>query len=244
MDAGTLQLLNHPISLIVAFEVSLLGLFSFPYHHQRNKAVLCALCAIAVLSIYTAPLADGSNCARLWGFAWVIWLATFMKFLPTTVSPESRYWRLSHGFREAEDLRSLDPHKIAWSASLVHNLRGVGWNWQIDGVIPQPESRRLQFVLGKFAQTAALLLATDIFQHAMLRIYPTMTPEALSTITIRHPEWLHDCANKVVFGISAFVTIQLNYVALSTMAVACHWSNPQVCSALRQRLSPALNGRN
>jgi hypothetical protein len=96
------------------------------------------------------------------------------------------------------------------------------------------ESRRLQFVLGKCAQTAALLLATDIFQHAMLRLYPTMTPDSLSKdFTIRHPGWLHDCANKVIFGISAYVTIQLNYVALSTMAVACHWSSPQVCSAIR-----------
>jgi hypothetical protein len=245
MDAVTHLLFNHPISSIVAFEVSLLALFSVPHHHQRNRAVLCVLCAIAIISVYAAPLADESYCGRVWGFAWVIWLATFTKFLPTTVSPESKYWRHSHGFREAEDLESSDPQKIAWSASLVHNLRGVGWNWQIDGVVPHVESRRLQFVLGRCAQTAALLFVTDIFQHAMLKLYPTVTPDALSrNLTIRHSEWIHDCANKVIFGTSAYVTIQLNYVALSTMAVACHWSNPQVSIAIRRRSLLALNQRN
>lgn len=175
------RLLSHPLFSIVAFEISLVVLFAIPNHQHRNRVVLCLLCAIAVVSIYAAPLAGDSNFARLWIFAWVLWLATFTNFVGTAVPPESRYWRHSHGFREAEDLRPLGPHKIAWSASLVHNLRGVGWNWQINGIIPPKESRRLRFVLGKGFQTAALLLVSNTLQQAMLRLYhdtsyPTQRP--------------------------------------------------------------------
>jgi hypothetical protein len=147
----------RPIFSIITFEVFLLALFAVSGHQHRNKVVLCLLCAIAIASICVASL------------------ATFTKFIATTVPPETKYWRHANGVREAENLRSFGSRKIAWSTSLVHDMRGIGWNWQVNGILPQKDPRRLNFVLKNIAQITMLVFVTDVLHHSMLRLYSSMT---------------------------------------------------------------------
>jgi hypothetical protein len=165
----------RPIFSIITFEIFLLALFAVPGHQHRNKLVLCLLCAIAIASICAASLTDRSDYAQLWSFAWVSGLATFTKFIATTVPPETKYWRHANGIREAENLRSFGSRKIAWSTSLVHNMRGIGWNWQVNGILPQKDPRRLNFVLKNIMQITMLVFVTDVLHHSMLRLYSSMT---------------------------------------------------------------------
>jgi hypothetical protein len=165
-------------------------------------------------------------------FRLVPWLATFAKFVAITVPPERNYWTHTNGIREAENLGSLELGKITWSTSLVHNMRGIGWYWEVNGILPQKDLRRLKFVLKNIIQITMLVFATDVLHHSMLILHPSMISRPLPRdLTIRHPGWFHDCANKFLYGISAFLNSQSHYFALSTVAVACRWSVPQVCYA-------------
>lgn len=90
MNAVVPRLLSHPLFSIVAFEIFSSRPFCHPQPPTQDQSrLMSSLCdSSSELSIYAAPLAGDSNFARLWIFAWVLWLATFTKFVGTAVPPE------------------------------------------------------------------------------------------------------------------------------------------------------------
>lgn len=118
------------MSLWLALAVpSLLALWSPPF---PGRGVIFAL--IIGILLYLAeqqsfPTDPSTRYCR--AMLWSLCLNVVSNILFTV--PEKTYWRLGHP-REATFMGGFGRKKLKWAATLMANMRGIGWNFQVNGV--------------------------------------------------------------------------------------------------------------
>ena len=221
---------SKSLLLAVAFESALIVSLSLPNFPYRGHVVLITLLSLAAAITYTALSDHHVHYTQVWRFVWVPWLVTIEKFLRKDQVPEAAFWRMSQQVKEALDMESLSVSKLAWSTSLIHNFRGIGWNWQVKNVPSQNETRRHMFVVKRLYRLLLLFSAFDFLQQIAFRLFaPGIGSVSPALVTIRHRDWIHGFVNALVFGLTTVIQFDLIYSAISILPVACGFHPPQDC---------------
>jgi len=198
--------------------LSLIALWSPPFY---GRGVIFAL--IISILLYLAeqqsfPTDPSTRYCR--AMLWSICLNVVSNILFTI--PEKTYWRMGHP-REATYMRGFGWKKLRWAATLMANMRGVGWNFQVKGVPNgrKNESRR-HFI---FRQAMDLMMGSVILMFCSAYIgtrhhrYAPLPP----TITLQERILM-----VFAIGIQSCFANSLNYQGLSLLAVASGLDEPEV----------------
>ncbi|KAK6827830.1 toxin biosynthesis protein [Apiospora arundinis] len=135
--------------------------------------------------------------------------------------PEHDYWRLDRPAHEAESMSGgWGWRKLAWSAALWANPRGIGWSHQIRGVRRgRGPAARWPFVWYQLRRYVAYYLIVDVMgMYTMRHFYHTDVD--LGTITVRAASWTRSFYNSWHLLLQVIAQLQFQYISCSMVTVA------------------------
>lgn len=189
-------------------------------------AIACLILSGGVVT-YFAPITLHQQAATLWSLAWVPWLSTLTKVIDSSGSPASKYWKAAQD-PTAVKVRPLRC-KLLWSLDLIHNFRGINWNWQIECPPGPVAHSRARYVLLNFVRIVALWLAFDVLcSITALTWRPLLASSPVTSASIRHESWMQDALSKAIFCIMPLIQFKLVHLIISTVTVACGCTDSQV----------------
>ncbi|KXX77983.1 hypothetical protein MMYC01_201731 [Madurella mycetomatis] len=208
------------------------------FRHRRTVATVGTIALMSVCWI-RANFTTDFGFAQPFSIAWSTYLATLEKIvlLPRGATPESSFWRIDRPAREATSYAAFGLSKIRWALTLIFNMRGVRWNYQVKNVPPVSAGRRLvsrtDFLLRRAAMAVYYLVMADLASQAAVTVL--YTNEATLVRGQVDSKYLHlrdgrsavwSFLRAVVFGVQPYYMLQLQYAVLSLLAVSVQLSQP------------------
>lgn len=124
---------------------------------------------------------------------------------------------------------------------MMFNTRGVRWNYEVKKLPPKPRMRKGSFLLGQALNFVKLLLVSDLFLQLSERLFWTSHIEGIEStfydskhLTISHPEWHWSFVKALVFAGGPYFFVNLQYVAVSIIAVGLSFSQVEASTLSTQ----------
>lgn len=234
--------------------ISLPIAFASPPFAGRNIFFSSVIIALAVSAQFDPHFTNNLGVGQPFSQLWSVWFAALEKLFTASRTPhvggkpviglESLFWRNKRGQREAENLAAFGPAKLLWSLTLLCNLRGANWNYEVKNVpqLPASERRsRLHFLASRARKTLYTFFMADVVNQAWMQLfYVANTGSGYTNIgavnsrylTIRDPDWIWRLVKTVAWGPLPYYTISFQYNLMSLVAVATTLSDPEVCLVL------------
>lgn len=160
---------------------------------------------------------------------WPWYLGTIAHLM--LAKPEHEYWRLDKPEHEAEKM-SFGPQKLAWSAALWVNPRGINWSQQIRGIRRgSAPTTRWRFVFHQLQSYLLYYLIVDVMMVYTLRHFYHLGVD-VATVTVRADSWARSCYNSWHMLLQVIAQLQFQYLVCSMTTVALGIYEPKVCPGL------------
>lgn len=223
-----IDLIPSVLSVLV-FESILVLCIAIPALHARPLWTIALLTMLGAMLTYAAPLGRHPSITHIWTVAWVPWLSTVSKVLVANGSLETRYWRKDGESRTSGTPVAQLVRKLYWSLDLIHNCRGIAWNWQVQRGPTSRASTPARFCIMNLVHLAALGLMYDAMNQINTALYsPLLLVPGMYPATIRHREWVRDAVHKICFGLLPVLQFNIIYISISISAVGTGLSSSQV----------------
>jgi hypothetical protein len=216
------NLLPHFILL----PIQLLCLLLPPF---KGRALLFVpIIAVIAYSTYTNHPGNAVADRAMAGVHWTVFVGTLEKLIFSR--PESDFWRLTRGPKDAFSLWPFSFGKLKWALGLCLNLRGIGWNFQVKGV-PKPDAPQkkwgfLRFQLVKYAR--CYLINDLVFVY--FTKYHHEPGTRLSDLTLYSDNYARFFLNCFLAGCKLYFPLQMNYTLASILGVFSGLTEPKVFS--------------
>ncbi|KAL2041434.1 hypothetical protein N7G274_005816 [Stereocaulon virgatum] len=224
MEIGTLfsptaagNVLPHlllPLTQILAF-----ALPPFPYRSHIFIPIIISL----VFATWANLCSDDVALRSLMIGQWPWYLGTLEKLIFHPI-PEKEYWRLDRPKAEAMSLPFLS--KLKWSAALYCNPRGIGWNYEVNG-IPKYEApgTKTAFMIEQAKRLAVHAIILDAIHIWNSRSYYTPGVDML-TIDVRNTT-LPIAASEIISWIGQVVSTSYLYTQVAMVSVLLGGGQPK-----------------
>ncbi|EMD58400.1 hypothetical protein COCSADRAFT_176603 [Bipolaris sorokiniana ND90Pr] len=235
---------STPHLLLVFAQIFFLSSSPFPLRRPLAITTLTGLAIWAQLS----PWTHNPGTANFAALAWPHWLATIEKFLNHTPNPESALWPVDKQPGVALTWPAFGWRKLKWSVSLILNLRGIRYNFQVKNV---PKTRfwssertgTLRFLTWQVVELALFMLMGDLVAQLSIRLFfPTPGLDSM-TLTIRDANWTASFGKALVFGAGPYFFINMQYILASIVCVGLGINRPEDWPPLFGRLAEATTVR-
>ncbi|PSN66993.1 hypothetical protein BS50DRAFT_588029 [Corynespora cassiicola Philippines] len=189
---------STPHLLLVLAQLFFLSSPPFPFRRPLAIATLTALALWAQLS----PWTHNPGPANFAALAWPHWLATIEKFLNHTPNPESALWPVDNAPGVALTYPAFGWRKVKWAVSLILNLRGVRYNFQVKNV---PKARfwgtekggTVRFLMWQALELGWFMLVGDLVAQLSGRWLFAPAGADSMELTIRDADWRYILASIV-----------------------------------------------
>ena len=210
MNGGLLPHVLLPLSELLA-----LTLPPFEYRAHIFVPIILALS----IATYTTHFGNTVESRALSGIHWTVFTGTIAKLLFS--SPEEEYWRLDRPRMEAVS-KPFGFSKLHWATSLCLNQRGIGWNFQVKGVPPNPYSQsKRAFIRGQLVKYVQSYIMTDLL-HLYFMKYHYIEGVNIAFLNLRANTWTRSFCNAFCAGAKLYFPIQMNYT-LASYHLSRHW---------------------
>ena len=192
---------------------------------------------------YTNHMGDTVASRALSGMHWTVFLGTLCKLV--WARPEHDFWRLDRIQGEGITMSAFSPRKLRWAASLVFNLRGIGWNWQVKGVpAHRAPQQKAQFLVYQFGDWVKYYIITDLL-GLYFETYHHAEGPALASLNLWDQHSLaRSAANALFAGAKLYYPIQMNYTLASMISVLLGVCEPKDWPPLFGSIALATTLRN
>ncbi|KAH9948646.1 membrane bound O-acyl transferase family-domain-containing protein [Amylocystis lapponica] len=126
--------------------------------------------------------------------------------------------------------------RVYWASSVVNNVRGVGWNYQVAHLPPPPTDTRRAFFIGRLYRIVWLYFVMDALQSFTLYILnPMYLPEGGDALPLTAHGYIWLCVNIACRWPYVYYLFLLQQSMLAVVHVALglseprHW--PDVCGS-------------
>ncbi|GMG23940.1 unnamed protein product [Aspergillus oryzae var. brunneus] len=205
-----------------------------PHFHGRRTLAATTILSLAAIAQYNR-FTNNPGVANLFALAWPHWLSAVEKIVfASPGGPEADLWRVDRVPREAMSWPVFGWRKVKWAVTLLLNLRGIRWSFQVKNVPKMPERMtRGQFLRWRLGELVWVLLMTDLVSQMMLRFFFTDAAGAVGNldskyITIRDARWGWSLLKALTFGLGPYFFINMQYLVVSILAVAMGISRPEL----------------
>lgn len=216
-------------------------LLAGPPFAGRNGVVVLVVLGMAAAVHVAGPTSPHAADAQPYTLLWPVYLSTIEKAVSAARSSstiEASYWRRDRGPSEAARLSAFGWAKSRWAAALLVNPRLVRWNLEAKNVPSPPVVRgRLAFVALQTVALVKMVLVTDFLLQMGIRLF--WTPSGPDTVyadskhlTIGDASLPWSFVKTLVFACGPYFFMNMQYVAVSLIAVLLRLSQPVVCAAL------------
>jgi len=213
------------------------------------------VCVIAIVSlVILAQASRFTNDVAIANFAalsWPHYISTLEKLIFSgPQGPEAAFWRSDRNFGEALSFVPFSSAKIKWAITLLINLRGVDWNFEITKNIPRKGwryTKRSRFLFLQVIEFILIALMADLVAQTSVRAFftPPSGWKALNSkcITLRDSDLGWSFFKTLIFGLGPYYFINMQYLFCSIIAVALGVSKPKDWPPLFGKLSEVTTVR-
>jgi hypothetical protein len=205
----------------------------------RNALAVAAVVALAAAAHVTGPASPNAAEAQPYTLLWPVYLATVEKAVTaarSSSSIERCYWRYDRGAYEAARMRPFGLAKCRWAAALLVNPRLVRWNLEAKNVPPPITTPKAKFLGAQLVALVKMVLITDFLLQMGIRLFWTPPPGAGARfadskhLSIRDPALGWSFFKTLLFACGPYFFMNMQYVAVSLVAVTLQLSQPIVCA--------------
>ena len=219
------------IALILTQVVGLIS----PRGTLRKDVYFAVTLGVFMITIYHPHFTNDLGLAQPFSIFWPSLLSTLEKICLTgDQGPEVQFWRVDKRPSEATLFQSFGFSKIKWALTLLINLRGIRWNFQVKNV-PQrsPIRSRSFFCLKQTLWAVYYFLLADLTSQLSIRFLYTLPDDKLvssteRSMTLYHTKWYWSIAKCYVFGATPYFMMNMQYTLASVWCVLLHISKPEV----------------
>jgi len=227
---------STPHLLLVVAQIVFLSSPPFPLRRPLAIATLVALALWAHQSSWT----HNPGAANFAALAWPHWLATIEKFLNHTPNPESALWPIDKAPGVALTWPAFGWRKIKWAVSLILNLRGIRYNFQVKNV---PRTRfwstkrgdTVRFLAWQVVELGLFMLMGDLVAQLSMKLFFASPGLNSMELTIRDMDWKAGFGKALVFGVGPYFFINMQYILASVVCVGLRINKPEVSNHLSLR---------
>ncbi|KAK2874944.1 hypothetical protein FQN49_001918 [Arthroderma sp. PD_2] len=223
-----------PHLLLIAAQILLLaGPRLLPGRRALAAMTILTLAVVAQCNRFT----NNPGLANLFALAWPHWLSALEKIVfASPGGPEADLWRVDRVAREAVAWPTLGWRKIKWAVTLLLNLRGIRWSYQVKNVPPVPGLDRMsrgRFLLWRLVELVLVVLMADLVSQMGLRFFYTDAAGVVGALdskylSIRDHRLGWSFLKALTFGLGPYYFINMQYLVVSIVAVATGISRPSV----------------
>jgi len=238
-----------PHLLMLLVQLASLGGPRFRGRKTLTVAAIVGLSAACHVNQFTTNL----GLANLFALAWPHYLLTLAHFCRSSPEgPEGDLWHLDHGPKEALSFPALSWRKLSWAVSILVNLRGIRWTYEVGHVprrVKQGEKEdRGRFLLLQLVDLGWLILMVDLVSQLSSRLFfldPATSQPYISSkhLSLASPRWQWSLAKAFLYGAGPYFFINIQYVVCSIVGVALGLNGPGDWPPLFGKLKEATTVR-
>lgn len=227
-----------PHLLLLAAQLLILaGPRQLPGRRIVAATVILTLAVVAQCNRFT----NNPGLANLFALAWPHWLSALEKTVfASPGGPENDLWRIDRATREAIAWPALGWRKIKWAVTIVLNLRGIRWSYQVKNVPPVAgldRMSRTRFLIWRLTEFGLVILMADLVSQMGRRLFFSDAAGVVGTldskyITVSDHRLGWSFLKALTFGLGPYYFINMQYLVVSIVAVALGISRPSVSLSL------------
>ncbi|EFE29743.1 aminotransferase GliI [Trichophyton benhamiae CBS 112371] len=225
-----------PHLLLLAAQLLILaGPRQLPGRRIVAATVILTLAVVAQCNRFT----NNPGLANLFALAWPHWLSALEKTVfASPGGPENDLWRIDRATREAIAWPALGWRKIKWAVTILLNLRGIRWSYQVKNVPPVAgldRMSRVRFLIWRLTEFALVILMADLVSQMGRRLFFSNAAGVVGTldskyITVSDHRLGWSFLKALTFGLGPYYFINMQYLVVSIVAVALGISRPSLTS--------------
>ncbi len=224
--------INGSISPHILLPLSQMLCLTLPPFKYR-KHIFIPIIASLAYATYTNHFGNTVESRAMSGIHWTVFLGTLEKLMFD--HPETDYWRQDRTHGEATKM-SPGPTKLRWATSLMSNLRGIGWNYQVKGVPPSSAPQnKWSFLLHQCIKYVRCHIITDLL-HVYFMKYHYLEGVNIAFLDLRAASWTRSFCNAFCAGAKLYFPIQMNYTLASIISVLLGICQPKASRTFSARL--------
>ena len=141
--------------------------------------------------------------------------------------PEHHFWRNDRPEHEAEFLAAFGPRKIMWAISMLINMRGVRWNYEVKNVHRLPKSSKTQYLMKQLGYLIYHLAMADIVTQVVYQMFLQGELHDAKSLSLRDGNTSQSFLARLCFGMTIYYMMQIIYGVCAMITVGLNISKKE-----------------
>ena len=215
-----------PHILLVFAQIIALASPQFRFRRHVFAAILVALFAMSRFHLH---FSNDLAVVQPFILGWLAFLSALEKIVfSSDKGPEHHFWRIDRPAHEAEVLGAFGPMKLGWATAMLFNMRGVRWNYEVKNIPALSKSTKARYLVKQVAYLMYCLVMADIVSQVWFQLFFAAGAQDTKYLSLRSGPLLRSFVATLTFGMTSYYIIQIQYVAVSIIAVGLDLSKQEV----------------